>query len=891
MGVETVILAGITWGQVYSGIAMSVLSYGLSYAAQNIFGEEQGSYDYDKLIKENLTGAINPIPVLYGQRIIGGAIAFRDTTGSGNDYLHTVLAFCEGEVDEIEEVFLDEESVLLEKYENLTTVNKHTGTDNQTVDTDANNAFPDQWTSAHRLQGIAYIYIKLKYNQATFSRIPIITAKIKGKTIYDPRTDTTAWSDNPALCIRDYLTNATYGRAIPELMIDDDAITEAANYCEEQIDFKDTGGNVYQDNRYRCNGIINPDENYLDNLKKLLSSCRGMLIFSAGKYKLLIDKPETASFTFDEDNIVGSISIGLGDKRTVYNRLKIRYFDKTLNHEQTYYTHDADQYRSQFDNDQVLAAELTLPFTDEQVRVQAIAQMEVNTSRNSIFCSFETTLEALQVDVGDVVNVSYERAGWENKKFRVATLTLKSEDTVFVSLKEYDSSAYVLEDFAPSETPDTLLGNPLTTPPANLSLQSGTDSLSIQPDGTVLPQIVATWDNPENLYFDRAQVEFKLTASENWQRIETTGEILNLQPVVSGQNYDVRVRAAYAFNSFSAWITQTNHTVLGKTELPQQPDYLTVIVQADGTRQFTWTENTVDKDLAGYRIYFSSNTSHTVDEMTLMHNGNITEIPFRTDRPAAAGEYRFAVVAVDTTGNQSAATYLTATIGEGPLGNVIKAKYESAEGFPGTKTNCYVDENAILVATDSKDWSDFSIDGDTWADWTSWSRSGNTLEYTSEEIDLQSNVIFTPRSNYDIDGSATITYRSKEDGGTYGAYQAISGKITARYVQFKVSITGDYPKIKSLALYADGKIVEEEITDLDTSTLSGSYDLAAGNVRLPITKTYSSITTVFITLQSTGSGWTWELIDKDTSTGPEIKIYNSSGTLADATIDARIRGY
>jgi len=88
----------------------------------------------------------------------------------------------------------------------------------------------------------------------------------------------------------------------------------------------------------------------------------------------------------------------------------------------------------------------------------------------------------------------------------------------------------------------------------------------------------------------------------------------------------------------------------------------------------------------------------------------------------------------------------------------------------------------------------------------------------------------------------------------------------------------------------DAKPVEEIINDLDTSTLTGAYRIGTGDIRLPITETYAIVRYVFVTLQNVGSGWTWELIDKDTTTGPRIKIYDSTGTLADATIDAQVQG-
>jgi hypothetical protein len=58
---------------------------------------------------------------------------------------------------------------------------------------------------------IAYLYIRMKYDQSAYPNgIPLFTAVVRGKRVFDPRSSTTAWSDNAALCIRDYLTSA-YG--------------------------------------------------------------------------------------------------------------------------------------------------------------------------------------------------------------------------------------------------------------------------------------------------------------------------------------------------------------------------------------------------------------------------------------------------------------------------------------------------------------------------------------------------------------------------------------------------------------------------------------------------------------------------------------------------------
>lgn len=91
------------------------------------------------------------------------------------------------------------------------------------------------WDDTHRLRGIAYAYARLKYDPEAWPYgIPNISAVVRGKLVYDPRTATTAWSDNPALCIRDYLLAQDGLRCAPE-EIDETSFMAAANVCDELV--------------------------------------------------------------------------------------------------------------------------------------------------------------------------------------------------------------------------------------------------------------------------------------------------------------------------------------------------------------------------------------------------------------------------------------------------------------------------------------------------------------------------------------------------------------------------------------------------------------------------------------------------------------------------------
>jgi len=96
-----------------------------------------------------------------------------------------------------------------------------------------------EWDQRHGMSGVSHIWARIKYDPDVWQgRPPNISCVVKGKKLYDPRTETFSWSDNPALCIRDYLTNTLYGCGVQASSeIDEDSFISAANLCDEVIDF------------------------------------------------------------------------------------------------------------------------------------------------------------------------------------------------------------------------------------------------------------------------------------------------------------------------------------------------------------------------------------------------------------------------------------------------------------------------------------------------------------------------------------------------------------------------------------------------------------------------------------------------------------------------------
>ncbi len=397
-------------------------------------------------IQDNISNPAQPIPVIYGRVRVGGSRVFVDTTGANNEYLHLVMVWGEGEINDVIEVYFDDLVHTDPKFSGLVDfgdgINAHLGSDTQAADSQL-VARSSKWTTNHRLLGTAYTYIRLKYHPEAFPRVPIVNALVEGKKVYDVRDGLTKFSRNPALCIYDYMTNTRYGMGIPAAEIDTASFAAAANECDVVVD-----GQA----KYTCDGVVNTDRPTIENLKALLSSCRGMIIYSGGKYRLLVDAAEASSFSFTEDNIVGQLTINWDSRRDRKNRVRAQYFSETRRYQPDFVVQDSSAYRAE-DNGTVLEKIINLPFTTNYKRAQRIAEQELKQSRFSITCEFSAQLDGLRAEVGDVVTITHSTPGWVNKQFRVVAIEYDSLTTVKVRCREYDGSVYSGDPLPTESTP------------------------------------------------------------------------------------------------------------------------------------------------------------------------------------------------------------------------------------------------------------------------------------------------------------------------------------------------------------------------------------------------------------------------------------------------------
>jgi hypothetical protein len=153
-----------------------------------------------------------PRRVIYGKDNIGGIITFLALSGTSNEFLEIVITFAGHEIDAYEEIWFGDDLVTWDgsgnatgKYAGFAKKEEKLGAAGEAAFPNLMASLPTQWTSAHRQDGCASVHYQLKNNTELFPQgLPNFKVKLRGKPVYDPRTLTTAWSDNAALCLRDY---------------------------------------------------------------------------------------------------------------------------------------------------------------------------------------------------------------------------------------------------------------------------------------------------------------------------------------------------------------------------------------------------------------------------------------------------------------------------------------------------------------------------------------------------------------------------------------------------------------------------------------------------------------------------------------------------------------
>lgn len=268
-------------------------------------------------------------------------------------------------------------------------------------------------------------------------------------------------------------------------------------YDSDGVDYWRMLGWDQADQRYvtqnQTNIIIDTSLPLFDNVNSFLEHFGGIMRYSGGQYYLDIEQPEGVISTdssearnITADHIIGKIRLTDEGIKNSFNSLTASYADPANKFESRNISFFNSEYLKA-DRGVPKKGNLTVPGITNYYNTRILADKFLNKSRFGMTASFNMAPRGAILLAGQVVQLQYPRYNWQNKKFRILTLTHQEDTSVDIVAQEYDDSFYELSNIS-KQSASGLAGNGGTdtsiASPSNLvttSLTNGNeDILGIQ---------------------------------------------------------------------------------------------------------------------------------------------------------------------------------------------------------------------------------------------------------------------------------------------------------------------------------------------------------------------------------------------------------------------------
>ena len=542
------------------------------------------------------SGEAVALPVVYGKNLLGGIAVkhhitstytsssitgtnnfnqgFTNTTASGtkNEFLHVQHALCQDGIESVVGVKVNnlDYNDPDQRFNHLIRTYRDGGTADPIATA---NGIP----STNRFTDTTYASstFKLDRDDPQYNGAPEMGFLVKGRKVRAVTLSAGvyslgaySYSNNPALCLLDYLLNADFGRGLSTSEVDLQSFYEAAIVCGTTVSTGRAVSGVINGGPttrniplYECNITLDTNKSVRDNIEAIMNTMAlsELTWSSEGKYKLLVEYPTStveqdalvdANHYFTDDDIVrDDVNIQWPSASSRYNQVTITYSNEHEDFKSdsatwpktgstaynTYLTEDNNQpFRGSFD-----LAGITDPY-----HALAAAEQFVRQARSVRTIDLTVTKKGLSIEPGDFINITSATSNISDEVYRVQAIEVNSDFTVKLTCTYFDYTALawnVNDDIAYSVRPTYDF---TVEPVTGLTYTAGRPD----EDHTAIGEL--TWTAPTDGSF-KCVVYY------------TVGGVLKILGETTGENFLIHPRPEWA-NGQSVTFTVKAQTPLGR---------------------------------------------------------------------------------------------------------------------------------------------------------------------------------------------------------------------------------------------------------------------------------------------------------------------------------------
>ncbi|WP_435100847.1 hypothetical protein [Arhodomonas sp. AD133] len=410
-------------------------------------------------------------------------------------------------------------------------------------------------------------------------------ATIRGRLVYDPRTDTTAWSPNPSLCMADFMASPLYGAG---WAVDWPSIGVAADANDEIL----ADGNP----RRELNLTIKDQASIEDHLEALRTYAGAFIVRDGHQRALVPDRPAPVARAIDGDQL---LDLKLRRRRAANapTVVRVRYTDRT---ETPWKDAHAEAVLPEVEagtlERRVSTVKLPGYNTHAQAYREAVERLNAATLLD-LEGSARATDESLQDRRGDIVTITDE-LGLDAKAFRLTAVRPVAMGEWALEFAEYAESVYS-DSVATGPGPgDTHLPHPSEVP--GVDDLTATEEIYQLQNGDYASRLRATWAAADYPY--RHHYEWQILDGDTliW-RDASPGTELTTPAVAELVTYTVRVRVVSELGYQSETWTETTLTAQGKYLAPGNVPQITARQVAADAIKVEWQE-AADIDIYRYEL-------------------------------------------------------------------------------------------------------------------------------------------------------------------------------------------------------------------------------------------------------------------------------------------------
>lgn len=245
--------------------------------------------------------------------------------------------------------------------------------------------------------------------------------------------------------------------------------------------------------RHQMNVTIDTSIPVFDNINSMLEQFNGVLSYSNGKYSLKVKQKAPSAFDsvelIAEDDIIGSINVDDKGQKDTFNSLTSQIVDPQNKFGGRAVTFTNSTYLKE-DKGISRQGNYSLPGVTNYFNARMNIKQYLDSSRYGLKVSFKIGQQGMLLSAGEIIKLSYSRFGWDEKYFRIDSLSFSPDGLTSIVALEHNEEAFLIDNLKTAGSESVADGGN-----TNSTFKAPDEPRSLSATQDVEGSVQLTWDN------------------------------------------------------------------------------------------------------------------------------------------------------------------------------------------------------------------------------------------------------------------------------------------------------------------------------------------------------------------------------------------------------------